>query len=888
MSGAGAEQQPQSTALGAGAGAAADDGVRNLPVWLTGLVGRETELGELRALLWHCRLLSLCGPGGVGKTRLAAALAQAVRADLIGGAWWVDLSATSMPQAVGARAAAVVLRDRPASDPIQALVSQLREPALLVLDNCEQVLDACAQLAVALLSRAPALRLLTTSRQPLGVTGEQVWRVGGLPVGCDDAAPGARRAPDAAAPGDGAGSAVESAALALFMERAAQAGSPLERVPESLSAARSICACLDGIPLAIELAAARVPALGVAEVARRLEQGQTELLEQRHPSGPAHHRTLADTLRWSYSLLEADERRLLGRLSCFPGEFSLSSAEAVCCDERLGAARVAASLASLVDRSLVQVVAGGVRQRYRLLGVVRQFAASQPDTDGERQATLRRHARHFQARAAELARADQLADLDSRRELVNLDAENFDAALDWLCDHDAAGAARMASALWPVWYRRGRYAVARRRFDALLERVMELPDDVALRLTIDAGEVAFLQCDYARAAELMVLAEPLCARLGDRAAEVRVRHRQGAIAREQANYPEARALHERALELCAQLGDERGGAVAHSYLGFVAWLAGDSPAAERHCRRALDGLREPGDLQERALALVNLGATALYGGDAQRGGELAAEALELSRRLQFSEGIAWSANVLAVAGRRRGRPLAELADQLREALLVHQQLGDRWRLASVLEEAAGGLLARRDPRLAVALMAAAASLRERLQTPTPPAEKPDLEAAERRLRRLVSSQEHARCRTEGRAMTEEEAAEQALAGLQALSAGDGEVPNGSPAGRVPALTPRERAVLELLAEGQTNREIAAALYISPSTAGVHVSNLLGKLGAKRRVDAAAIAQRMGVLSAGAQGRPASAGQGWQGAPDRARQMPSGHARRTPQGRTRRG
>jgi predicted ATPase/DNA-binding CsgD family transcriptional regulator len=818
--------------------------VSQAPVWLTRLVGRERELIELRSLLWESRLLSLCGPGGVGKTRLAAALAESVRADLVGDAWWADLSATRDPLAVGPRVAAAVLRDQPASDPIQALAVHLREPALLVLDNCEQVLGACAELALALLPRAPSLRLLTTSRQPLGITGEQVRRVPGLALAAGSA-----------------GAEQGSPALQLLAERARQAGGAVDLGdPLSLEAARRICESLDGIPLAIELAAARVPALGLSEVANRLMLGHTELLEQRSPAGPANHRTLAATLRWSHELLGDAGRVLLHRLACFPGEFSLSAAEAVCADEQLPGSQVAGLLAGLVDRSLVQSLPGTGEARFRLLTVVRQFAARPPRgqsrgagapegaveqagdpprevSDGELASTVARHAHHY-AGLAEV--------IDG--EAVNRDAENFDAALDWLCSHDSAAAARLAAALWPLWYRRGRYTIARRRFSQLLEHAGQLPPAMRLTLTLNAGEVAFLQCDYEHAAELIGRAEQLAIALADRLALARVRHRLGSIAREQGRYEQATRLHTQGLELAQDLGDQHARLLALSYLGFVAWLSGQPAFGAPLCREAADGLRRLGHLSDAALSLVNLAACELYAGDAPRGRELAGEALEISRRLQFSEGVAWSLNVLAVAGGLSGMPAAEIAGALRESLLVHQRLGDRWRMASVLEAAAAGPLARPDPRTALLLLAAAAALRERIGTPIPPVEVPGCDAAQRRLQRRLSAHEYRRAIAEGRACSEEDATEQALAALESAERAGGEHP-GSGRADAPALTPRERAVLALLADGHTNREIAAALYISPSTAGVHVSNLLGKLGAKRRVDAAAIAQRLGVLDA---------------------------------------
>ncbi|MBV9416738.1 MAG: response regulator transcription factor, partial [Solirubrobacterales bacterium] len=233
---------------------------------------------------------------------------------------------------------------------------------------------------------------------------------------------------------------------------------------------------------------------------------------------------------------------------------------------------------------------------------------------------------------------------------------------------------------------------------------------------------------------------------------------------------------------------------------------------------------------------------ALYSGDLPLARERLEQALANARDVGFQEGIARSLNELAITARRMRRPASEYATMLREALLVHQRLGDRWRVASVLEESAAGLLVRHDPDLAAEVLGAAGALREQLGTPIPPVEVPDREAAVAQLARKLSSARFESAAAEGRARSLDAVVDRTV---EALDAFDGATAGGGTAGI--DLTPRELAVLELLTQGHTNREIASALYISPSTAGVHVSNILRKLGAKRRVDAAGIAQKLGLL-----------------------------------------
>ena len=811
--------------------------VGNVPVQLTRLVGRETVLGELRALVWRARVLTLCGPGGAGKTRLGIALADAMRPDFIGGAWWVDLSTTLESDLVPQVVAATVLDNDLSGDPAPAaLARQFPESTLLVLDNCEQVVDGCAALIVALLARSQSLRVIVTSRQPLGVPGEQVWRVPGLAVGELGAGAGAAvAATDVSDQDDGA--------VALFLERAREASTSFDPdaagVPENV---RRICEWLDGMPLAIELAAARVRVLSVGQIAQRLERDPS-LLRQTARTAPERHRTMDGMLEWSHRMLEPEEQRLFRRLSVFMGPFSLAAAENVCAGYQLDLADVLDLLAVLIDRSLVQVVEHPEEPRYRLLTTVRQYAAAKLWDGPEGPTVHSRHAQHFLGLAV-AARAG-LAGPDQPRwiEQLELEHDNLEAALHWLSEESIDDGARLARLLWPFWYQRGYYHEARSRFEHLLERAPEISPARRARLLVSAGEVAFLQCDYAMAVEHLSEALELVRELGDQRAAATALQRLGSIAREQARYDEARDLHQRSLEIWHELGDESGVAVSHDYLGFVAWLSGDTETGEEQCAVALAAFKRTGDLRATATTLVNLGACALYRGELPLARERLEEALETARTLGFQEAIAWALHELAIAERRARRSPRETASMLREALLVHRGLGDRWRVASVLEEIVSSVLVRSDPQRGVDVLAATEALRERLGTPVPPAEAPDRDAARAALERKLNAGTFASGWADGRRQELDSVVDLALEALDALevpSAGEGPM-------AAPVLTHRELAVLELLADGHTNREIAAALYISPSTAGVHVSNILRKLGAKRRVDAAGLAHKLGLL-----------------------------------------
>jgi predicted ATPase/DNA-binding CsgD family transcriptional regulator len=793
--------------------------VGNVPVQLTRLVGRDAALDELRTLVWRTRVLTLCGPGGAGKTRLAMSLANALRPDFIGGAWWVDLSATLDSELVSQAVAATVLDGELSGDPTPAaLARQFPRSTLLALDNCEQVVDGCAELIVALLERSESLRVIATSRQPLGVPGEQVWRVPGL--GADDGA------------------------VALFVERAREASTSFDLgAPGVLENVRRICEWLDGMPLAIELAAARARVLSVGQIAQRLEVDPS-LLRHTARTAPERHRTMDAMLEWSHRMLEPAEQRLFRRLSVFRGSFSLTAAENICAGYLLDVTEVLDLLAVLIDRSLVQVVDHPEEPRYRLLATVRQYAAAKLWDCPEGPTVHSRHAQYFLGLA--VAARDGLAGPEQARwiERLELDHDNLESALQWLSEESIDDGARLSRLLWPFWYQRGYYNEARTRFAQLLARSGEISPARRARVLVSAGEVAFLQCDYPTAVEHLRHALDLVNELGDERAAATALQRLGSIAREQTRYEEAHDLHRRSLAIWEELGDEAGVAASHDYLGFVSWLSGDPVAGEEECAVALAAFKRLGDLRATATTLINLGACAQYRGELPLARERLQEALAIARDLGFQEAIAWASHELAIAERRARRPPREVAPMLRGALLVHRNLGDRWRVASVLEEIVGSLLVRNDPERATEVLGATDALREQLGTPVPPVEAPDLDATRAALERRLNAGTFASAWADGRAHELDGVVDLALDALDAL---DAPPANDGGAGNVPVLTQRELAVLELLAAGHTNREIAASLYISPSTAGVHVSNILRKLGANRRVDAAGIAHRLGLL-----------------------------------------
>ncbi len=801
----------------------------NLPRALTRLVGRDATLDVLAERLEQTRLLTLCGPGGSGKSRLGLGLAERRRDASGASAWWVELASMSdaalVPQVVAAALAPGGAAGAPSIDVIARTLDG--RDTVLVLDNCEQVIDACGELVNGLLAACPTLRVIATSRQPLAMPGEQVWRVEGL------ALPprlrlGTRADLDATA---------EAASVQLFVERATAVAPAFALTDANVDAVVRVCWQLDGMPLALELAAARVSMLHPSDIADRLDR-DSSLLRQTSRAAPERQRTLTATLDWSYRALAADEQTLFRRLAVFAGAFSLDAVEAVCGAAPLHEDEVLDLLAGLVAQSLVQVVEREEGTRYRLLEVVRQYGAGLLAKSGEAAAIREGHHDFFLGLALD-AQGGLAGEQAQSIAVLELEHDNLNAALAWRLPRDPEAGGRLIGLLWPFWYLRGYYQEARLWLEQALSVADEMSPAVRVEVLTGAGVLAFLQCEYETATERLDAALALRRDLADRRGVALVTQRLGSIAREQGRYAEAHELHAQALDIFRELDDAAGVAASLDYLGFAAWLSGELDAALELCDRAVAAAREIGDERQLAGALVNLGATQLARGELGAAREALDAAAAISRELGYQEGIAWSLHELGIMARRRREvPLA--ARLLGESLSLHRHLGDRWRAASVLEEI-GGLATRAEPTEAAELLAAAGAVRETLGAPLPPAEREDHEAALRTVRSRLSSDAFAAARRAGAKLSLDDAIDRAVALAERLQSDRHELLAEAAA---ELLTERERRVLALIGDGLTNREIGAELFISPSTAGVHVSNILQKLGVRNRAQAAALAQSL--------------------------------------------
>jgi predicted ATPase/DNA-binding CsgD family transcriptional regulator len=767
----------------------------SLPVQLTSFVGREAELAEVARLLGLHRLLTLTGAGGIGKTRLA--LEVAAESGAPDGVWAVELASVADPARVAAEVAAALGLEPPRGEPAQpALLAALADrDVLLVLDNCEHLVGACAELAEALLRGCPRLRLLATSRERLGVPGEAVYPV-----------------PPLASPDRHGVAAVEElaryGAVRLFLERA-RLGRPDFALTEANAAAVArVCRQVDGIPLAIELAAARVRALGVEEIAARLDEGPFRLLTAGR-GVPPRQQTLAAAIDWSYGLLAEPERPLLRRLSVFIGGFALDAAEAVC-----GGDDILDGLTGLVDKSLV--VAQG---RYRLLEPIRQFAAERLAEAGEAEALRARH-RDWYLHLAERAVPGMIApDQVAWFERLEAEHDNLRAALDFSrTEPNPEAELRLVGALAPFWARSGHVVEVSARLDDVLPRTESVSSLAGRRARVLALDWRGFGDPHPENAERAVA---LARELGDRALlATALRH----LAFNPAHGDEAGALLEEAMCVARAGGVAREVGYATAMLARLSLDGGDLVEGERLASEALAVLRQVGDRDALRVCLRVSAEIAHARGDRAQARARLEEAVAVSRELQRPP-VPYDALLLASLDGQAG-DFGAAAARLRQLIADAGRVNPAalaFALAGVAELAAAWA----DPRAAARLLAATARQRAFHGVASRVTLTGELLAA---VRTALGEEAFAAAWAEGERMSTAEAIELALS-LKPPAP----TPHQSPT----PLSPREQEVARLIAEGCSNRDVAERLVIAEATTERHVANIFNKLGVHSRAQVAA-------------------------------------------------
>ena len=575
-------------------------GQPNLPVRLTSFIGREAEVADVESFLETERLVTLIGAGGCGKTRLAQELA-AGRAN---GAWWVDLSAVAEGElVVGAIAASIEVKEVSGTPLLETVKQALEEgPVLLLLDNCEHLTEACARSADALLRACATLTILATSREPLGVEGEVAWRVPSLDP------PTARK---------------------LFVERASLARPGFELDDENEDAVAEICRRLDGMPLAIELAASRMRMMTPDQISSGLDDRFRLLTSSARTTLP-RHRTLRASVDWSYDLLSDDERIVLRRLAVFAGGFTLEAAESICAGDGLDREPVLDLVAGLVDRSLVQVVEGG---RYRLLETIRRYALDRLIRSGEHDRVRDRHLEFFVAFAEGAARDMEASGLLDRLPSLDLEHDDLRAAFDRSVQSGRADhSLRLVGALWLFWQLRGHLTEGRRLCEIALE-----PDGADPRLRaralLCAGALESYHGDLGATSRFAEEALTIARRLKDDRLEGRALDTLG-YASAFVDPPAAPALFEHSIELSERTGDAYVAADAHNGLGIARFLSGDLVGARLAFERGLSSSGENGNPSTSMIARGVLGYVDALQGRLDEAETHAHQALELARDLR--------------------------------------------------------------------------------------------------------------------------------------------------------------------------------------------------------------------------------------------------------------
>jgi predicted ATPase/DNA-binding CsgD family transcriptional regulator len=781
--------------------------LNGLPLQLSSFVGREPETVEVRRLLDTTRLLTLTGVGGVGKTRLALHVVAQLAATSQDAVCLVELASLAEPALVpNAVASALGIPEQPGRPQLETLAEYLQaQPLLLLLDNCEHWIGACAELTETLLRTCPHLQVLATSREALNIPGEVAWLVPSMTMPAQEAlrdvGPATPLPPDKLTAYD---------APRLFLERATDALPGFRLSDTNAPAVTEICRQLDGIPLALELAAARVNVLAVEQIAERLDD-RFRLLTTGRRTAVSRHHTLRSLVDWSHALLAEREQALFRRLSVFAGGWTLAAAEAVGSGDGVEPSDVLDLLSGLTENSLVLAEPQDDGMRYRMLETLRQYGAERLRESGEADPVRSRHLAWFLHLTERTGATRNAPGNRAFHALLDVELDNLRTALEW-SRVDAASietGLTLAGLLANFWWHRDHAVEGRRWLQTLLIRVSGLA--VGPKLPSTAGM---------RAHAL---------------------HATGYLAAQQGDLAAARSSLEAAISTWRCLGDRRSLAFSLHVLGRVAYGEDSQTEAKALLEEGLDLSRELGLARPMAQILLTLGRVARAEGNHAQAAVLFEEGLVLARKQGDAMSMSLSLRWLAGLALDR-RDLSVARASLCESLELDRNAGEGVSVFRALDLFADLAVAESQPVRALRLAAATETWRRKSGVTHTPLERAQSEATPKRARRLLGRAAAAAAWAEGETMTLAEAVAYALEPDQPASR-----QRDDPAPAAGLLTPREREVAVLVAQGLSNRQIAAALLVAEGTAGIHVDHILTKLGFHSRAQVAAWAVTHGLV-----------------------------------------